>query len=42
MGHGTLQVPDLHIGGHEPNKWQPHSEDIWKELYALHDSEKKN
>jgi hypothetical protein len=41
-GHGTLQVPDLHIGGHEPNKWQPHSDDIWKELYSVHDAEKKN
>lgn len=41
-GHGTLKVPDLHnIGGHQPTNWEPH-EDIWKELYSIHDSEKKN
>jgi hypothetical protein len=41
-GHGTLKVPDLHtVGGHEPTNWQPH-DDIWKELYSLHDAEKKN
>jgi hypothetical protein len=28
-GHGTLKVPDLHIGGHQPTNWEPH-EDIWK------------
>ena len=39
-GHGTLRVPDLHISGHEPNDWEPH-EDIWKELYALDEQEKK-
>lgn len=39
-GHGTLKVPEIHIGGHEPNQWEPH-EDIWKELYALDDLEKK-
>lgn len=39
-GHGTLQVPELHIGGKEPNKWQSH-DDIWKELYSLEDQAKK-
>jgi hypothetical protein len=40
-GHGTLQVPDLHISGHEPSAWQAH-DDIWKELYSIHDAEKKS
>ena len=39
-GHGTLKVPELHITGKEPSAWEPH-EDIWKELYTLHDREKK-
>ncbi|HYP13671.1 MAG TPA: hypothetical protein VEQ63_07090 [Bryobacteraceae bacterium] len=39
-GHGTLKVPELHISGIEPNKWEPH-EDIWKELYSLDDVKKK-
>lgn len=33
-GHGTLKVPELHIGGKEPSSWEPH-EDIWKELYEI-------
>ncbi len=32
-GHGTLKVPELHIGGKEPNSWEPH-DDMWKELYS--------
>ena len=35
-GHGTLKVPELHITGKEPSAWEPH-EDIWKELYSIHD-----
>lgn len=36
-GHGTLKVEELQITGHQAPDWQPH-DDIWKELYALHDS----
>jgi hypothetical protein len=34
-GHGTLRVPDLQIGGREADNWEPHGDDIWKELEAL-------
>lgn len=34
-GHGTLTVPELHVSGREPSSWAPHTEDMWKELYAL-------
>ena len=34
-GHGSLNVPELHVSGKEPSEWHPHDEDIWKELYAL-------
>jgi len=33
-GHGTLQVPEVQITGSETN-WEPHDEDIWKELESL-------
>jgi hypothetical protein len=33
-GHGTLKVPELHIGGNQPSDWQAHGDDIWKELYS--------
>jgi len=33
-GHGTLQVAELQITGHQEPDWQPH-EDIWKELFSL-------
>jgi hypothetical protein len=43
-GHGTLKVPELHITGHEPTAWKANDEDMWKELYSVHDAEsgKKN
>jgi hypothetical protein len=33
-GHGTLNVPELHFSGREPNNWKAHDEDMWKELYS--------
>jgi hypothetical protein len=39
-GHGTLQVPELHITGKEPEQWQRH-EDMWQELYSLEKPDKK-
>lgn len=32
FGHGTLRVEELQITGIEPPDWQPHEDDIWKEL----------
>jgi hypothetical protein len=34
-GHGTLNVPELHVSGKEPSDWKANEEDMWKELYAL-------
>ena len=31
-GHGTLKVPSEHVAGSGASDWQPHSNDIWKEL----------
>ena len=31
-GHGTLKVPEERISGSGTADWQPHSDDIWKEL----------
>jgi hypothetical protein len=33
FGHGTLKVPELHLTGNNPPDWQPHGDDIWKELF---------
>jgi hypothetical protein len=34
-GHGTLKVPEVQITGASSSDWEPHDEDIWKELEAL-------
>lgn len=34
-GHGTLNVPELHVTGREPTNWKANDDDIWKELYEL-------
>ncbi len=31
-GHGTLSIEELQITGHHAADWQPHDENIWKEL----------
>ena len=31
-GHGTLKVPEERLTGSGAADWQPHSDDIWKEL----------
>jgi len=31
-GHGTLTLDDLQITGRDAGDWEPHGEDIWKEL----------
>jgi hypothetical protein len=35
FGHGTLNIEDLQITGRLTPDWQPHDENIWKELEAL-------
>ncbi len=34
-GHGTLKVPEEQITGSGTPDWQPHDDDIWKELETL-------
>src|SRR6202171_2130856 len=34
-GHGTLKVPEVELTG-AGRDWEPHDEDIWEELEALH------
>ena len=33
-GHGTLREDDLRISGMSMAEWEPHSDDMWAELYA--------
>lgn len=40
FGHGTLRVPELKEVNRDPSDWVEHDEDIWKELYAVHESDK--
>jgi hypothetical protein len=39
-GHGTLKVPEIQINGPNSPDWEPHDEDIWKELESLEESSK--
>ncbi len=39
-GHGTLKVPEVQINGPNSPDWEPHDEDIWKELESLEASKK--
>ena len=39
-GHGTLKVPEVQITGPNGPDWQPHGDDIWKELESLEESKK--
>lgn len=32
FGHGTLSIEELQITGRHPPDWQPHDDNIWKEL----------
>ena len=34
-GHGTLRVPEVDLTGSKQPDWQPHDDDIWKELESL-------
>jgi hypothetical protein len=37
-GHGTLSIEELQITGRQPPDWQPHDDDIWKELESYYQS----
>lgn len=34
-GHGTLMIEELQITGHQSPDWEPHDENIWKELESI-------
>jgi hypothetical protein len=36
FGHGTLSIEELQITGRQRPDWQPHDDNIWKELESLH------
>jgi hypothetical protein len=36
FGHGTLQIDELQITGKNSPYWQPHGDNIWKELESYH------
>ncbi len=40
FGHGTLSIEHLQITGKHPPDWQPHDDDIWKELESYYQAEK--
>lgn len=40
FGHGTLSIEELQITGHHFPDWQPHDEDIWKELESYYQAPK--
>lgn len=35
FGHGTLTIEELQITGHQSPDWEPHDDNIWKELESL-------
>jgi hypothetical protein len=39
-GHGTLSIAELQIAGPELPDWQPHSDNIWKELESYYQARK--
>jgi hypothetical protein len=40
FGHGTLRIEELQITGRHLPDWQPHDDDIWKELESLYQAPK--
>jgi hypothetical protein len=40
FGHGTLSIEELQITGRHFPDWQPHDDDIWKELESLYQAPK--
>lgn len=39
-GHGTLSIAELQITGRELPDWQPHDDNIWKELESYYQARK--
>jgi hypothetical protein len=39
-GHGTLSIAELQIAGRELPDWQPHHDNIWKELESYNQAPK--
>jgi hypothetical protein len=39
-GHGTLSIAELQIAGRELPDWQPHDDNIWKELDSYYQARK--
>jgi hypothetical protein len=39
-GHGTLKVPKVELTGAKTPDWQPHDDDIWKELESIEAGDK--
>ena len=40
FGHGTLYIEDLQISGRQYPDWQPHDDNIWKELESYYQAGK--
>ncbi|MBV8866098.1 MAG: hypothetical protein JO210_11955 [Acidobacteriaceae bacterium] len=40
FGHGTLSIEDLQITGRQFPDWQPHDDNIWKELKSYDQAQK--
>ncbi|MBV9940448.1 MAG: hypothetical protein JO150_18250 [Acidobacteriaceae bacterium] len=40
FGHGTLYIADLQITGRQYPDWQPHDDNIWKELESYYQAGK--
>ena len=40
FGHGTLSIEDLQITGRQSPDWQPHDDNIWKELESYHQAQR--
>jgi hypothetical protein len=40
FGHGTLSIEELQITGRQFPDWQPHDDNIWKELESFEQAQK--
>ena len=40
FGHGTLSIEELQITGRQAPDWQPHDDNIWKELESFQQARK--
>ncbi len=40
FGHGTLSIEELQITGRHTPDWQPHDDNIWKELESYYQARK--